>query len=152
MGSPKKDWLFFVSGQCIRSLTSESVEGTSLPLEGIDHIHSGDSLPLGVLSVGDSIPDHVLQEHLEDTTGLLVDESRDTLDSSTSRQTPDCGLGDALDVIPQHLTVTLGASLSKSLSSFATSSHVVVDVNRTGELLAGRTYILGPLRYPHCYW
>ena len=123
MGSPKKDWLFGVSGQYIRSLTSESVEGTSLPLQGIDHIHGSDSLPLGVLGIGDSVPDHVLQEHLEDTTGLLVDESRDTLYSSTSRQTPDCGLGDALDVIPQHLTVTLGASLSKSLSSFATSSH-----------------------------
>ena len=134
MGSPKKDWLFWVSGQYIKSLTSESVEGTSLPLQGIDHIHGSDSLPLGVLGIGDSVPDHVLQEHLEDTTGLLVDESRDTLDSSTSRQTPDCGLGDALDVIPQHLAVTLGASLTKSLSSFATTSHCdVVDVNRTGE-------------------
>ena len=123
-----------------------------MPLEGIDDIHGGDGLPLGVFGVGDGIPDDVLKEDLEDSTGLLVDESRDTLDSSTSRQTPDCGLGNALDVIPQHLTVTLGASLSKSLSSFATSSHVVVDVNRTGDLFAGRKFILGPLRHPLFYW
>ena len=111
-------------------LTSESIKGTALPLEGIDDIHSGDSLPLGVLGVGDGIPDDVLKEHLEDTTGLLVDESRDTLDSSTTRQPPDGGLGDALDVVSQHLPVTLSASLSQSLSSFATSGHVAgVSVN-----------------------
>ena len=97
-----------------------------MPLEGIDNIHGGDGLPLGMFGVGDSIPDDVLKEDLEDSTGLLIDESRDTLDSPTASQTPDCRLGDSLDVIPQHLTVTLGASLSKSLSSFATSSHVAV--------------------------
>ena len=106
------------------SLTSESVEGTSLPLEGIDNIHGGDSLPFSVFSVGDSIPDDILKENLEDSTGLLIDESRDTLDSSTASQPSDGGLGDSLDVVSQHLTVTLGASLSESLSSFTTSSHV----------------------------
>ena len=79
--------------QC--SLTSESVQGTSLPLEGIDHIHGGDGLPLGVFGVGDGIPDDVLEEHLQDSTGLLVDQARDTLDSSTPRQTPDCQPNDA---------------------------------------------------------
>ena len=108
-------------------LTSESVQGASLPLEGIDHIHGGDGLPLGVLGVGDGIPDHVLEEHLEDTTGLLVDEAGDPLDSSPPRQTADGGLGDALDVVSQHLTVTLGASLSQSLASLSTSSHVDAD-------------------------
>jgi len=106
------------------SLTSESIQGASLPLEGIDNIHSGDGLPLGVFGVGDGIPDDVLKEDLEDSTGLLIDESRDTLDSSTASQPSDGGLSDALDVVSQHLAVTLGASLSKSLSSFATSSHV----------------------------
>ena len=106
------------------SLTSESIEGASLPLESIDHIHGGDGLPLGVFGVGDGIPDDVLEENLENSTGLLVDESGDTLDSTTTRQPSDGGLGDALDVVSQHLTVTLGASLSQSLSSFATSSHV----------------------------
>ena len=105
-------------------LTSKSVEGTSLPFEGIDNIHGGDGFPLGVFGVGDSIPDHVLKEDLEDATGLLVDEAGDPLDSSPPRQTADGGLGDALDVVPQHLPVTLSASLSQSLSSFATAGHV----------------------------
>jgi len=105
-------------------LTSESVQGASLSLESVDHIHGSDSLPLGVFSVGDSVSDHVLQEHLENSTSLLVDEARDTLDSSTTSQPPDGGLGDALDVIPQHLPVPLGASLSESLASFASSGHV----------------------------
>merc|ERR1712240_487112 len=106
------------------SLTSESVEGAALPLEGIDDVHGGDGLPLGVLGVGDGIPDDVLKENLEDATGLLVDEAGDPLDSSPPRQTADGGLGDALDVVSQHLTVTLGASLSESLASLATSGHV----------------------------
>ena len=44
--------------------TFEAIESTSLPLESIDHIHGGDGLPLGVLSVGDRVPDHILQEDL----------------------------------------------------------------------------------------
>ena len=66
-------------------LTSESVQGTSLTLQSVDNIHSGDCLPLGMLGVGDGVTDDVLKEYLEDTTGLLVDESRDTLDSSPAR-------------------------------------------------------------------
>jgi hypothetical protein len=40
-----------------------------------------------------------LEEDLEDSTGLLVDESRDTLDTSTTGQSPNCRLGDTLDVV-----------------------------------------------------
>ena len=105
------------------SLTAESIEGTALPLEGIDDIHSGDSLPLGVFGVGDGITDDVLKEDLEDTSGLLVDQARDTLDTSTSRQTANSGLGDTLDVITQDFAMTLSASLSESFSSFTTSGH-----------------------------
>merc|ERR1719209_2572709 len=104
-------------------LASEAVQSASLPLQGIDHIHSGDGLPLGVFGVGDSVPDNVLKENLEDATSLLVDEARDPLDSSPPRETTDGGLGDALDVVSQHLSVTLSASLSKSLASLATSCH-----------------------------
>ena len=46
------------------SLTSESVQGASLPLESIDDIHGGDGLPLGVFGVGDGIPDDILKEDL----------------------------------------------------------------------------------------
>ena len=99
-----------------------------MTFEGVHDIHGGHCLSLCVLSVGDGIPDDVLQEHLQHTTGLLVDESGDTLDSSTAGQTPDGRLGDALDVVTQHLPVPLGASLAQSLSSFASSAHGFLNV------------------------
>ena len=104
-------------------LTSESVEGSALTLQSVDDIHGGDGLSLGVLGVSDGISDDVLKEDLEDTTGLFVDESRDTFDSTTASQATDSGLGDTLDVITQDLAMTLRASLTKSFSSFTTSSH-----------------------------
>ena len=63
------------------------------------------------------------QAHLEDTTGLLVDEARDALDPPTAGQPADGRLGDALDVVPQHLAVPLGASLAQALTSLATARH-----------------------------
>ena len=63
-----------------------------------------------------------LEEELEDTASLLVDEARDTLHSTSAGQTPDGGLGDALDVVAKDLAVTLGSSLSESLSSTSRSS------------------------------
>ena len=81
-------------------LTTEAVEGSALALEGIDDIEGGDGLALGMLSVGDGITDDIFEEHLEDTAGLFVDETRDTFNTSTACQTADCRLGDALDVIP----------------------------------------------------
>ena len=97
-----------------------------MPLESIDNIHGGDSLPLGMFSVGDSIPDDVLKEHLQDSSGLLIDEARDPLDSSSPGQSPDGRFGDTLDVVSQHLPVPLGTSLAESLASFTTSGHVAV--------------------------
>ena len=115
---------FFVGSSESESLTSESVQGTSLTFEGVDNVHGCDSLPLGMLCVGDSVTDDVLKEHFEYTTGLFVDQSRDTFDTSSPGQTSDGRLGDTLDVITQHFSVTLGAPLSQSFSSFTTSTHV----------------------------
>ena len=72
---------------------AESVESAALSLESVDDVHGSDRLPLGVLGVGDCVTDHVLQEGLEDAASLLVDETRDTLDTSTTSQTTDGGLG-----------------------------------------------------------
>ena len=133
----RTDWVRCADDVQQASLTSESVEGAALPLEGIDHIHGGDSLPLGVLSVGDSVPDDVLQEDLEDSPGLLIDEAGDTLDTASASQTPDGRLGDALDVIPEHLPVALSASLAESLSSLAASSHDEIFSETDARSLAG---------------
>ena len=99
----------------------KKVQGAALPLH---------SLPLGVLGVGDGITDHVLKEHLQHTAGLLVDQTGDTLHSAAASQTADGGLGDALDVITEHFAVTLSASFAESLSSFSSSTHFGVLVDR----------------------
>merc|ERR1711872_10931 len=101
-----------VSSRGNRRLTAESVEGTSLAFQGVDDVHGSDGLPLGMLCVGDSITDNALKEDLQNSAGLFVDEARDSLDTTTTRQTADGGLGDTLDVITEHLPVAFGAPLS----------------------------------------
>ena len=105
------------------SLTSESVQGSSLSLESIDDIHGSHGLPLGMFSVGDSISDDILQEDLEDSSGFFVDQSRDSFHSSSSCQSSDGGLGDSLDVISKNLSMSLCSSFSETLSSFSSSRH-----------------------------
>ena len=95
-----------------------------MALERVDDIHGSDRLAAGVLGVGDSVTDDGLKEDLEDTTGLLVDEAGDALDTTTASETADGGLGDALDIVAQDLAVALGAALAESFSSFSTSRHV----------------------------
>ena len=104
-------------------LTAESVQGSALAFQSVYNVHGCDGLSLGMLAVCYSIPDHILEEYLQDTTSLFVDEPRDTLDTTTTSKTTDSRLGDTLDVITQNLTMTLGATLSQTLSSFTTSRH-----------------------------
>jgi len=108
------------------SLTAESVEGTSLSLQSVDNVHGCDGLSLGMLCVCDCITDDVLEEDFQDTTGFLVDESRDTFNSTSTCKTTDGRLGDTLDVVSKNFPVTLGAPLSKTFSSFTTTRHVYV--------------------------
>jgi hypothetical protein len=108
--------------RCEREKTGE--ERTALTLKSVDNIERCDGLSLGVLSVCDGVTDDTLEEGLEDTTGLLVDHGGDTLDTTTASETADSGLGDTLDVVAQDLAVTLGATLSKTLSTLATASHL----------------------------
>ena len=134
----------------VNGLAAESVQGASLTFQSVDDIHGGDGLALGMLGVGDGITDDVLEEDLENSAGLLVDEAGDTLDTTTAGQTTDSGLGDTLDVITQDFPVTLGATLSESLSSFATARHVslsVVSERNDSEPCARPAYIqAGPAR------
>jgi hypothetical protein len=78
----------------------------------MDNIKSSDSLSASMLSVSDSIADDVLEEDLEDTTGLFVDETRDALDTTTTSQSADSGLGNALDVVSEDLSVALSSTLA----------------------------------------
>ena len=126
MNGPEQDRVWYLETvENEKSLAAEAVESAALALEGVDHVHGGDGLALGVLGVGDGVADDVLQEDLQDSTGLLVDEAGDTLDTSTAGQTADGGLGDALDVVAENLAMALGSSLAESFASFATSGHDV---------------------------
>ena len=102
-------------------LAAETVEGLALSLQGVDDIESGDGLSLGVFGVGDGITDDVLEENLQDTASLFVDQTRNTLDTTTTGQTADSWLGNTLDIITKNFSVTLGASLSETFASFTTS-------------------------------
>ena len=41
-------------------LSTKAIEGSALPFQCVYHIHGSHSLPLGMLSVGDSIADDIL--------------------------------------------------------------------------------------------
>lgn len=83
---------------------------------------------------------HIFEEDFENTTGLLIDETRNTLDTTTTGKTADSGLCDTyttvntqnrstkwnmltLDVITENLTVTLGTTLSKALGNSVLASQ-----------------------------
>lgn len=54
-------------------LTTETVQGAALTLEGVDNVEGCDCLALGVFCVGDSVTDDALEEGLQDTACLFVD-------------------------------------------------------------------------------
>ena len=101
--------------------TAEAIESPALPLKRVNDIHGSHSLTASVLSVGHSVANDILEEDLENATCLLVDETADSLDASSSCQTANGRLGDALDVVAKDLPVPLGASFAQPLSSFASS-------------------------------
>jgi hypothetical protein len=55
------------------NLTTETIKGTALSLEGIDDVERCNGLALGVFGVGDSVTDDRLKEGLENTASLFVD-------------------------------------------------------------------------------
>ena len=86
---------------------------------------------------------NVFQEAFENTTGLLVDQTRDTLDTASTSETTDGGLGDALDVVAQDLAVTLCATLSETLRNKSTPAEIEQGMIRNGpfHLCHGQTLL-----------
>jgi hypothetical protein len=104
---------------------AEAIESAALPLQSVDYIECSHGLPLGMLSVGDRVTHHVLQEGAKDVAGLLIDETGDALDAATTSQSPDCGLSDTEDSLLEGLLgVSLGANLAIAFANFASSCHV----------------------------
>ena len=107
----------------LSGLTTESVQSTSLSLQSIDDVHGCNGLSLSVFCVGNSISNNILEEHLENSTSLFVDEARDTLDTTTASKTTDGWFGDTLDVVTKDFPMALSTSFSETFASFATSRH-----------------------------
>ena len=105
----------FVSGRPEKSLTSKSVEGTSLALQSIDYIHGCDGLPLSVFGVGDGVADDILQEDFEDTSSLFIDEAGNTFHASTASQSANGRLGNTLDIVTKHLKKNKNVGLVEDL-------------------------------------
>ena len=105
------------------NLAAKSVQSTSLAFESVHHIHGRNGLSLGVLGVGHSITDDILEENFENSTGLFVDEARDSLDTATASKTTDGRLGNALDIVSQNLTMTFSTSFPETFTSFSSSRH-----------------------------
>ena len=100
-----------------------TVQGLSLTTQSVDDIHGGDSLAAGVFSVSDRVTNDVFQEDLQDSSCFFVDQSGDTLDTPTTRQTTNGWFGDSLDIVTKDLSVTLGTALAQSFSAFASARH-----------------------------
>merc|ERR1711977_168202 len=107
----------------VRSLGTETVERAALALESVDDVERRDRLALGVLRVRDRVADHAFKEELEYTTSLVVDQTRDTLNTTTTGETTDSGLGDTLDVVAQNLAVALGTTLAETFTTLSTTRH-----------------------------
>jgi len=67
---------------------------------------------------------YIFKEDLEYTTRLLIDETRDTLHTPTTSETTNGGLCDTLDVVAKNFTVTLGTTLSETLTNTTVSEQV----------------------------
>ena len=102
--------------QTDRPLSTKAVERAPRTLQRVHHIEGRHRFPLSVLRVRHAVPDnlvihrhqppcspsgperktdtHVLEEDLQDTTRLLVDEAGDTLHTTTTGETADGRLRD----------------------------------------------------------
>jgi hypothetical protein len=110
-----------------RGLATEAVEGFSTALEGVDNVHGVRSLAAGMLSVGDGVSQGVFQKHFHDRANFVGDECVDALDTTTTSETADVGLGDFLDFVATHLLVAFGPALAQSFATLPASRHFVGD-------------------------
>merc|ERR1719201_572958 len=128
-------------------LVTETVDGAALTLEGVDDVEGGDSLALGVLAVEGRIFDDTFQEGAEGLTTLVIDQARQTLDTTTTGHTTNRGLGNTGDVIGNE---TGAASTTLALShtgftAFADASFAAFATFAVTELSASNARVLNAL-------
>jgi hypothetical protein len=60
---------------------------------------------------------HIFEEDFKDTTSLFVDETGDTLHTTTTSEATNGRLCDTLDVVAKNFAMTLSTTFAKALSN-----------------------------------
>ena len=110
------------------SLSTKTIKSTSLPFQGINDVHSGDSFSFSVFCISYSISDNILQKDLENTSCFLIDQPWNSLYTTSTGKTTDSWFCDTLNVVSKDLSVPLCTSFSQTFSSFSTAWHIVSTV------------------------
>ena len=84
-----------------------------------------------MFSVGDGITDDVLEESLEDGSGLVIDGARDSLDTSSSGESADSRLGDTKDASSGLAGAVFVDSLAAVLAGNLAELTGLASMNRT---------------------
>lgn len=92
-----------MAGKCER--TDTHVKRPPLTVQRPDNIRSADGLPLAHLNDSTNISQDMREESLQVEADLLVDGSGNAFDAAAAGQAADGGLGDALDVVTEDLSV-----------------------------------------------
>merc|ERR1712070_386885 len=92
-----------------RRLVAETVNRATLTFQRIDDVEGRHRLALSVLAIERRILHDLFEEHAEGATGLVVDQTRQSLHATTTRHAADGRLCDALDVLVDDLGVALRA-------------------------------------------
>ena len=70
-----------------------AVEDAAIFLHGVDDIHGGNGLALGVLGEGEGVTHHLLQEIIDKASHVLVSGERDALHTSPPGESADGAVG-----------------------------------------------------------
>lgn len=101
-------------------------------LESVDDVRSTNGLPFVVLSIGHGVPKDVLKENLEGTTCFRINASIDALHTTSTGNTNQRRLGDALNAVAKDLAVTLDTFAAKTLATFSASGCFVMGLGLEG--------------------
>lgn len=102
----------------------ETIQGFALSFQRVYDVHCADSLTTTVFCVRNRIPDHIFKKILQNSTSLFVDQTTDSLHTSSPSEPPDSRFCDSLNIVSRHFSVSYRATLPKTFTAF--SRHDVV--------------------------
>jgi hypothetical protein len=76
-----------------------------------------------MFDVRSSVTNNVFRKDFQHPSGFFVNQTRNSLYSTTVGQPPNSGLSDSLDVISQHFPVPISTTFTQTFSVFTSTSH-----------------------------